>query len=65
MQITIDVPDWMAKDYEARTGTKFDASVLGIAANAYYMRLFDPMYNSNLPLQTLVAIYGGDGRQPQ
>jgi hypothetical protein len=60
MQITINVPDWMAKDYEVRTGTKFDASVVGIAARAYYGRLFDPVYNQKLPHQTLVAIYGDD-----
>jgi len=62
MQITIDVPNWMAEDYEARTGTKFDARCVEIAARAYYMRLHDPMYNSNLPHQTLVALYGDDRR---
>jgi hypothetical protein len=60
MQITIDVPDWMAKDYEVRTGRKFDAGVVGVAARAYYGRLFDPMYNQKLPHQTLVALYGDD-----
>jgi hypothetical protein len=60
MQITIDLPDWLVQDYEAKTGTRFDESVVETAACAYYMRLYDPMYNDNLPEKTLVSLYGDD-----
>ncbi|TAL87562.1 MAG: hypothetical protein EPN74_00685 [Rhodanobacter sp.] len=60
MQITINVPDWMANDYEVRTGAKFDAARIEMAARAYYGRLNDPMYNRNLPQRSLVALFGHD-----
>lgn len=63
MQITINVPDWMASDYEAQTGTKFDASRVEIAARAYYGRLYDPMYNPNLTQRALVTLHGHDNDQ--
>lgn len=42
MQITIDVPEWMARNLEARTKKPLDANLVEMALRVYYMKLVAP-----------------------
>lgn len=59
MQITIDVPDWMARDLEARTKKALDAGLVELALRAYYMELVAPsLFPEKWSRQTKVAVCG-------
>jgi hypothetical protein len=59
MQITIDVPDWMARDLEARRKKPLDADFVKTALRVYYMELVAPaLFPETWSHQTKVAVYG-------
>ena len=58
MQITIDVPDWMARDL-VRRNKPLDADLVGMALRGYYMELVAPVMSpEGWSDQTKVAVYG-------
>lgn len=59
MQITINVPDWIAHDLEARRKKPLDADLVETALRVYYMELVAPvLFPEQWPHQTKVAVYG-------
>jgi len=43
MQITIDVPDWMAGDLSEDEGKEFSPELVERALLAYYKEIYDPL----------------------
>lgn len=59
MKVTIEVPDWMVRELEARTKKPLDAGLVKLALRAYYLEtvapaLFPEMWSG----QTKVAVFG-------
>ena len=59
MQVMIDIPDWMARDLEARAKSRIGAEMVTFALRLYYMGLVAPPWRpEKWSHQTKVAMYG-------
>lgn len=60
MQLTINVPDSIVRDYETTTGRELDAGFAELAISAFYVTHYDSMYKPILSEQALAALYGDE-----
>jgi hypothetical protein len=63
IQLTIEIPDAMARALEARTRRRIDAELVELALRVYYMGLVaPPLFPEEWSQRTKIAMYG-DGRE--